>query len=1145
MKKLGLLVCLMLWYAMTWGQVTALRCQKIRLSSTPFCVDTTATIVPNSVKLTNADTIIKAHYNLNSNTLYFSGKFREGDSAQICYRIFPLLLTKEYFNRDMKQYHQHISYTDYGRGKIQPQPTERKQELISTPNLQKTGSITRGLSLGNTQNAFVNSALNLQLDGQLSENLKLTAVISDQSIPYQPQGNTQQLREFDRVYVQLATPKTRLLAGDIVLQQLPESYFLRYYKNVQGGSLSAQWSDSNSHAETSVAAAVSKGKFYSDSVAVSEGVQGPYRLKAPSNEIFIVILANSEKVYLDGQLLKRGFNFDYVIDYNQGEITFTNNVLITRYSRVRVDFEYAERNYNRSIMMASHKQSIGDLSFFMNLYQEADNPNKPLSFELNSETTQLLSSIGDQLDKAIISGATRQNTYTEGQIYYTKILAPNGIDSIFQYTSQPTEGQIFYQVIFSDAGEGKGSYQLQNSLVNGKIYEWAGEGLGRYTPVRQIITPKKKTMSSFGSQYNLGKNWQVFGEMAFSQNDLNRYSKENTDDDKGHAYKIGINLKGKKISKKLHINSKLYWENLSRNFSPIDRFRTVEFDRNWTSNSTTQATDRLLSFQTQLLDSNQNLFQYEGLYRQKGNLVNGWQQNISINTNPQKRFGTTATGFYLLNNTTDGQTHWYKLGLNPSYKNKWLTGVYSYNTEKNRLLDKVTDNIVSSVIYFDEHRFSLQNPESSKDLLFNLSYSWRSDQTPENGNFRKSTQANTLNASFTKQTKKQNKLTLTLTYRTLDNYLVEKSAQEQTLMSRVDWTGDYLKRHIRSELVVSTSTGQELKREYQFVKVATLGEGTHQWIDSNGDGIAQIDEFVEAQLTQDRQYIKVFVPTNEYVPAYQGKWVYKINAQMPLKWRNSTNKIKAVASLFSLNTALSADRKITAGSALERFTPLGNLPETQLLSVQQSWRNVLFFNRSSPSFGGDLTWLQSGQKQLLTNGFDNRQNTEWRLLIRGNLNRYFNLQTTLQDNTRKVSSDFQLLRNYNIKHREISPEIAFQPSPTLRVSISGAYSHKNNKQGTEQAQIQKIGTDLKWSQFSERNFQFGIKYTQIRYNALNNTPLAYEMLEGLTRGQNLTWQGNWQQRLSNGLQLQISYEGRRSENQSTVHIGRVQLTALF
>jgi hypothetical protein len=103
----------------------------------------------------------------------------------------------------------------------------KREEAFSTQNIQKTGSITRGISFGNRQDVFVNSSLNLQMEGQLSETVNLRAVISDRNVPFQPEGNTQQLQDFDNIYIQLYNNDWSLTAGDVVLKN-GASNFLRY-----------------------------------------------------------------------------------------------------------------------------------------------------------------------------------------------------------------------------------------------------------------------------------------------------------------------------------------------------------------------------------------------------------------------------------------------------------------------------------------------------------------------------------------------------------------------------------------------------------------------------------------------------------------------------------------------------------------------------------------------------------------------------------------------------------------------------------------------------------------------------------------------------------------------------------------------------
>jgi hypothetical protein len=60
-----------------------------------------------------------------------------------------------------------------------------------------------------------------------------------------------------------------------------------------------------------------------------------------------------------------------------------------------------------------------------------------------------------------------------------------------------------------------------------------------------------------------------------------------------------------------------------------------------------------------------------------------------------------------------------------------------------------------------------------------------------------------------------------------------------------------------------------------------------------------------------------------------------------------------------------------------------------------------------------------------------------------------------------------------------------------------------------------------------------------------NSPVAYQMLEGLQPGTNLTWLVGMQKRLTSFLDLNLNYSGRKSEDSKTIHTGNVQLRATF
>lgn len=1108
-------------------------------------------VIPSTIYFkSNSD--ISYHYNPNTGMIYFDAG-QPMDTVTVCYQTIPYKLHETYQRKSVVEYNEQKAYSSKTEDK-KSNVLDQKEELFPTDNLQKSGSLTRGISFGNSQNVVVNSALNLQLEGKLGDDLNIRASITDQNVPFQPEGNTAQIQDFDNIYLELYNDNFSLKGGDVVFQN-KESQFLRYYKNVQGGILNTKYKiGSNSVAETSLGVSIAKGKFATIELDVEEGVAGPYRIRVPNTSDFIIIMANSEKVYLDGKALQRGFNYDYVIDYNKAEIQFTSNILITKFSRVRIDVEYSDQNYSRSIITASHYQEVGKASFSFNYYSEKDNPNKPLTISLDQDDKDLMKSIGDDLHKAVKVSA-QETPYNPDEILYELVdtldIAFNPVQA-FRYSINAEA--TLYRVGFSELGPGKGDYILTNSTANGRIYQWVSPvndvSQGNYAPIAQIPAPNRKDMVTLGGAVEVSKYDRVFTELAFSKNDLNLFSNLDKEDDNGFAIKGGFESKNRPIRflKDYTFSANTDYEFDDEYFNPIDRFRYVEFDRDWNykpTDTVDQSADHIFTLGAEVVKNNLNRFGYKLVNRKRDIYVDGTQQYL----NYSQGVGNfqLITDAFLLRNTTDiFNSDWNRINAQAFYKTKIFVPGYKLTIDENEIRALNTDSITNTAMNYREHMFFINSNDSLK-TQFGVSYSLREDKSPIEGNLQRGNESKTARAFVNSNFNSNQRLNFLLTYRNNTNYLVSGSPKnEETLIVRSDWYASFLKRHVRSDLTYAIGNGRELKREFVYVQVPT-GEGTHTWRDDNGNGIQDLSEFYIAINADERNYIKIFIPTNEYVFAYENNFNYRLNFDMPRSWKK-IGGIRQLISRISSASSWNIIKRITNTDLAARILPFYNdIPEEDILSLKETIRSRLFFNRSNPGFGLDFGYFRSSNKQLMSQGFEGRSREEYSANARVNLSKTYSLKFLYLWGQSSSNSDFLEGRQYTIDRFKVLPEFAWQPSTNFRMSILYGYSDKFNtvSEPAEHANIHEIIGNLRVARASKMSLDAFFKYSDIQYDGDANTPVAYEMLEALQPGQNYSWNVILQKKILMGLQLSVSYEGRKSEDSDAIHIGRMQVSALF
>ncbi len=1101
-------------------------------------------------------------YSLNYSRAQLSWKkmpagFRAGDSLLAGYRVFPYFFENTFRDKDIRKIEQDASgilnpfLFDYSTGK-------NTGDFFHYEGLKKNGSISRGVSFGNNQDVVLNSSLNLQLAGKISDNVDVLAAITDDKIPVQPEGNTQQLQEFDKVFIQFSNANNRLLAGDFELKR-PDSYFMNFYKKSQGGSFSGSFATGYDQKgkpkdmmNITASAAVSKGRFARNQIPGAEGNQGPYRLQGSGQEMFIVVLSGSEKIYVDGQLLSRGQDNDYIIDYNTAEVTFTPKHLITKDSRIVAEFQYSDKNYVRSLYYFNDEYRKNNLKVKVNFFSEQDSKNQPVHQELTDSNKVFLKSIGDNINEAVIPNIDSV-AYSPDQILYGKTdssyTSCDGVlhDAYYFYTSNADSAH--FRLGFSLVGQGNGNYIPVNTAANGKVYRFIppvnGLCQGSYEPVVLLVTPKKQQMLTTAVEYAFGKNTGMSVEGALSNNDINTFAVRDKANDKGYALRMNV-FKVVPLStsdSSWKINSAVNYEYAGQQFKPLERYRSVEFERDWnTVNIKTHSDEHLGGVDVGIGHTKYGETGYHLKGFLNGSAYTGYMQSLNSRWAWKAiRFQSDAS--LLRNKGEMGQAAYLRHNAELSKTFRYVKAGVREMQENNRM---IKDTLLGSSFSFNEWELYAANPDSTKNR-YRVYHSQRRDNGIRDNDFSLATRAENTGVMLELNRNPGNRLAVNSTYRKLyvqDSHVTSQKPST-TLLNRIEYNLLLLKGAITSSTFYEIGTGQELKKEYAFISVAN-GTGYYQWNDYNKNGIKELSEFEVASFKDSANYMKIFVPTNEYVKTHSNQF-NEVLSFSPAAYLQSPSGFGKFISRFSNQLLARMDRKTQGEKFLLAMNPLQTeISDSGLVSGNSSLQDIFYFNRTGSLWGMDINVLDNKNKLLLTNGFESREVKEKGGNIRWNITRKFGLNSSYKTGIKTNRSEFTS-RNYHILYEETEPRFIFQPNVSFRASVSYKYSYKRNTDGDagERAIQSKVGGEIKYNHLKQGSVILKMGYIRFGYNAAENTALSYEMLEGLKNGENITWNISFQRTIGKNMQLNFNYEGRKPASIPAIHTGGVQARAFF
>jgi len=993
----------------------------------------------------------------------------------------------------------------------------QKNILLSDYDFLKSGTIYRGISVGSNSGLSLQAGLNLELQGQLSKDISIVGSLSDQNIPIQPEGNTQTIDEIDKVFIQVQMPKEQITFGDYKFSGMPGN-FSAYNRKLQGVMIESK--RHGNHAQLS--GAITKGQYTTNYFTGEESNQGPYQLIGKEGETAIIVLAGTEKIWLNGQEMKRGENGDYVIDYSTGEVTFTPHRLITSDSRITADFQYSNLVYQKNIWVARNSADLagGKVKLSAGFISESDDRDNPIELVLTDIDRQQLKSIGDNEQQAF------QTTIKEDSNGVYQL-----IDSILTYVGpgMGTHSASFYHV--GSKGKYKKVYGADfaffeyidktDPTVSASDIEEAV-----YLPVKPLKLPKRQRLYHLSGQWQPSKYVSFSSELAGSDLDRNSFSPIDDHDNTGVAFDLKTNV-SVPLSTVGKVDMQLNYRQIGERFEPIDRVQEVEYRRKWDLPSDSTQGENVFEGDINLDLKDMIKWRLElGSYNRSGIDADRYSVSCVVHYKWLDRLELSQEQIRR-NSAILNSSDWVRQQLLFRFNLFNVNPFVEFRSEERTVNSESFDNF-----QFIEQRYGVDMVKKRK-LSGRIETYFRKDNELLNNHWTQSTSARNLVISGQLNDWKSFYSRFSYTYRK-KKYFGDNMSPDQD-MQLMDFM---LKQNPRSlpfhwETTMKIEEERTVKKEYRYFYVGR-GEGQYLFDSTFADYVPHVQG----------DYILRILPTQikEPVTSIQNGLRFQINGRR-LKGKISWKLPTRITTL----TDIRLQQQIRAGNNPIVILAVGGK------QIDDRWT---YFNRSVQQ---DVIYKMESLKsdirfrflntykisQLDVRGREKSTGRENSIRYKGYFWKSIRLESGLAYKSLYRKSDFNSLRDRDIRSVRMSNSFSYLLNSVhlFECQLTGSYDAEQSGRGIETL-LFKVRNSYERKLKSRGRWKGFVEFNDVNVVPVGS-PIPWEMSNGRKAGVTLGWGLSVEYRLGKNLSVRCNYEGWSEPDRDIYHLGGGEIRALF
>jgi|GEM_PF-2952214 hypothetical protein len=1049
-------------------------------------------------------------------TITFSRALAEGDSAAVTVAVPPSWLKQSYRRSNEQR-----------RGIQAPREqylSVREKTPGHFPGLSFGGSKTFDVNVGSGNEAALNQTLRLNITGKLTEDITLKAAISDQNVPISPEGDTRELEEIDRVMIEIAGKNFSAEMGDTDLRH-EGGRWQAYTRRLSGAKVTAR----TGQFEFFASGAASEGRHTSITITPVEGNQGPYRLIADNGRQSISIIPGTENLWINGEQLTRGNRYDYTIDYTTGEIIFTEQRIIGSDMRIVCDYEFTSESYRRNFYSAGANGGFADnrLKVGMVFAREADDYSKPVLYDLDESVKNVIKQAGDS------------PVYIEGR-------RPAENDSLGTYDE--IDGHLVYDpsgagklnATFSWIGENEGSYRY----LGGGIYEFVpedqrGPGSGAsYEPKAFIQSPVSHDLAGINLSFEPVSYITIETEAAGSAVDNNTISDIDDSDNGGSAHRLGVNITPEfTLGIPLKIDVAGTYRSQDSEFTALDRDRTAEENRTWGLPLIPQAGKETIAEYSGGIAVN------SGLLTGTGISVDGGQAELA-GTSSSKRAGGAGRILFGGMGSADLSANHIIRSDYPGIPDEEIDRIFfkangavagfrpSFNYEREQVEGTGEFNHGTS---FDDFRSNLITPkffgvagelewqyrtEKSKQV------SWADSATVRGGSIGLASEQGSSGSFQTKYARRERKSGTNLV--STDQAVFDYFYRPEEGIFRVDGT-------------YRAGRSREASKRKNYIFTGST-RGGYRWEDENDDGIRDPDEFIPDEhgsyyLYEER--LDDYSPVN--IVSVYGRFGIDIPGRIIGVFTGKETEVKTETS-FEVNEKSSAPASEVFLLNLSSFRKNGvttsgdaRFQEDITVPVSGGAGSVRLRFFKFDTFNGEYVSgaERKGQEELsirLRLPVSEKYDTEF-MLKNSKLSRYMDNRSSGDYRVDSVSGD---------------AGISYYPiaKATLGMNLGGGVD--NDGVSTIRAGYYTVKPSAAYRFSGKGHIETSYALTSVTLNNFKGgMRLPYTMAQGQKNGRNHNISMIFDYRLSERMNLIVTYTGRKFADQNFENFARAQIRALF